>query len=519
MKRIWASGLSLALGTFATAAGAEELQLAPTTGQAVVALTSEFAVLRSPNITLGKPVARRVASSAVSDSQVNQAGFQSPAQLQAPTIVRAKASDAPPPIWPTKAEELPLPKKLPSDGFAAELNPPQGGTILSGPISSSPSPYFPACSVCAEEDGSCDSGHASGGRFYGSAEYLLWTLKESNLPVLVTTGPTGTTGAPLNGILGQPGTQVLFGGSALKEDARSGARIMLGYWFDACQTWAIEGGGFFLEDKTSRFDANSDRFPLLSRPFFDVSQGTEFAEVTTAPGRSTGSISVETSSQFWGAEINLRRQVCNSCWYRLDLLAGGRYLDLNESLTITERAMIADNQPSLGGNLAVISDRFATQNRFYGGQFGGNLDLKRGRWSLGVRGMVGIGVTDESVDIRGSQSFTPNSALNTNRGGLLALDTNLGHFSRSKFSVVPEVGLTLGYQVTDHLRVFAGYNFLYWSDVLRPADQIDRNVNSTHIPNFFSPPVARTGPARPAVLLRETSFWAQGFTGGLEFRY
>ena len=102
--------------------------------------------------------------------------------------------------------------------------------------------------------------------------------------------------------------------------------------------------------------------------------------------------------------------------------------------------------------------------------------------------------------------------------GFLASGSNSGDYTRNVFAVVPEVGVNVGYQVTDHLRAFAGYTFLYWSSVVRPGDQIDLGLSGTQIPtdSRYNP---TAGPARPAVLLRDTSFWAQGINVGIEFRY
>ena len=36
----------------------------------------------------------------------------------------------------------------------------------------------------------------------------------------------------------------------------------------------------------------------------------------------------------------------------------------------------------------------------------------------------------------------------------------------------------VGYRVTDCIRVNVGYNFLYWSEVARPGEHIDRVVNN-----------------------------------------
>src|SRR5262249_15009375 len=109
-------------------------------------------------------------------------------------------------------------------------------------------------------------------------------------------------------------------------------------------------------------------------------------------------------------------------------------------------------------------------------------------------------------------------------GGLLALSSNSGHFERNRFAVVPEAGITVGYQVTDHLKLFAGYNFLFMSNVVRPGDQIDPVLNPHLIPNFIKTSPGAAGGnnfpfRRPAFQFHETSFWAQGVTAGLEVKY
>jgi len=98
-------------------------------------------------------------------------------------------------------------------------------------------------------------------------------------------------------------------------------------------------------------------------------------------------------------------------------------------------------------------------------------------------------------------------------------------------SVVPELGINIGYQITDHLRAYVGYNVIYWSDVVRPGDQIDRVINTTQLPNptlvvngVIVPPQPNTpllNPAlrRPAFSFNGSDFWAQGVNFGLEFKY
>ena len=80
---------------------------------------------------------------------------------------------------------------------------------------------------------------------------------------------------------------------------------------------------------------------------------------------------------------------------------------------------------------------------------------------------------------------------------------------------MPELGLKLGYDLTPNLRLYAGYDFLFISSVVRPGNQIDLNVNRTQVPNVFGPQ-ALIGPALPAPQFNPTTFWVQGFNVGLQ---
>ena len=141
----------------------------------------------------------------------------------------------------------------------------------------------------------------------------------------------------------------------------------------------------------------------------------------------------------------------------------------------------------------------------------------RGRFTLDGKAKIALGVTEQSLDVTGTQVFLRGTNPDPRPGGLLALPSNIGHFTRSRFAVVPEVGATLGYYVTDWMRLSVGYNFLYWSDVVRPGMQIDRNINTNQVPNFGVAPFNTNPP--PQRLFRSTDFWAQGLTLGAELNF
>ena len=98
--------------------------------------------------------------------------------------------------------------------------------------------------------------------------------------------------------------------------------------------------------------------------------------------------------------------------------------------------------------------------------------------------------------------------------GVLALGTNSGTFTGDTFTMIPQLGLELGFQVNCHWRAYVGYDILYWGSVVRAGEQIDLNIDPRNIPPTQDP--ALPFPAFPG---RTTSFWAQGVNVGTEFRF
>jgi hypothetical protein len=101
-------------------------------------------------------------------------------------------------------------------------------------------------------------------------------------------------------------------------------------------------------------------------------------------------------------------------------------------------------------------------------------------------------------------------------GGLLAQPgRNIGVYDRNEFGVVPEFGTTLGYQLTERLKLNVGYTSIYWSNVLRPGDQIDNTVNT----NLLPPAIPGNAHMGQPFAVREVDYWISGFTAGVEYRW
>lgn len=345
-----------------------------------------------------------------------------------------------------------------------------------------------------------------------AGEYLFWWIRDSNFPPLATTGSVADLRP---GALGMPGTVLLYGSPETEHEGRSGGRFTLTRWAGSTG-W--EASYLFLGSRSIGFLGFSGGDIVLARPFVNTMVG-EDASIIAFPGTSRGFIDIAASSSMQGAEASFLINGRAGESFRLDGLVGFRFLNLEEDLRIDEVTNTLPTAPRLPSSQIRVTDQFEASNNFYGAQLGVRAAGQFRRLDLKVTGKLGLGVTHEVTDIRGFTVIVPPvGATTTSAAGLLALASNSGRDTRGAFAVVPEVGVNLGFQITENFRLFGGYTFLYWSRVVRPGDQVDRTLNPNLIPTSATFGLAG-GPARPARTGAETDFWAQGISAGLEFRY
>jgi hypothetical protein len=381
----------------------------------------------------------------------------------------------------------------------------------------------PVCGddCCENSDDDCDLIELElpfADRLWVRAEYLLWATPACSLPALVTTSPAGTA-RDIAGRLDQASTTTLLGnGAGLTSDIRSGARIELGYWLWPCQGLGFEASYIGLGSQSSQFGADSSSYSILARPFYNLQDGSQGADAALIvyPNVANGSISVSLTNQFQTADALLRRHLIQQNGRTIDFLAGYRYGYLQDNLSIDETTTSIDRQsPTPSGTTVRTLDQFDTKNRFNGGEVGIVFQQRYRRWSLDLLLKLAVGSTNSQVTINGSTAITPpGSGTTTYSGGLLALPTNIGSYEQNKLSLMPELGITLGYDVTRRLRATLGYTFLYWSNVARPGDQIDTDLNASQLP-----PGTLEGAAHPNFVFHTSDFWAQGMNVGLEYRF
>ena len=392
------------------------------------------------------------------------------------------------------------------------------GCSMCGELAS-PNAWKPCVTLCVPQDG------------WVSFEYLAWYQDGLDLPPLVTSSIGTGVPATQAGVLGQATTQTLFGGDDVLTDNFDGGRLRFGVWLDKCHTWGLGADFFRIGTEREGFSATSTGSPTLSRPFFNTETNLEDAQIVAFPGILTGTVSAVATSRLTGAGVHFRhlRDCCEGCTSglfcgckghfcsRTETIFGYRGLELEESITVTENLVSSGTGDA--GSFDIV-DRFETRNQFNGFDIGMTNRRVRGFWSLDTRIQLALGNNRQTVRVNGSTEITdpattPN--VQTFAGGLLTQSPgNIGQFTQDEFAVVPEFGATLGYQLTDRLRATVGYTFIYWSNVVRPGDQIDTDVNPNLIPPQTTPIV---GAARPTFDFDTTDYWVQGISVGGEFRW
>ncbi|HEX4149350.1 MAG TPA: BBP7 family outer membrane beta-barrel protein, partial [Pirellulales bacterium] len=97
--------------------------------------------------------------------------------------------------------------------------------------------------------------------------------------------------------------------------------------------------------------------------------------------------------------------------------------------------------------------------------------------------------------------------------GIFAQPSNIGHYWPTFFSVMPAIQARTSLQLCPHCSLTVAYDGIFWTNVLRPGNMIDPQLNLTQTTNNPS------GPRQPVRAFNLTDFWAQGFSAGLQISF
>jgi hypothetical protein len=387
--------------------------------------------------------------------------------------------------------------------------PPPGYDSVYDPGYGLPQPGY--CDSCNQDWGYDNCYDACG--VSARVEYLMWWSHGRGLPPLATTSPTGTPRV-LAGRLDQNDTTVRIGDSDIGQDMRSGGRVTLGRFLDASRELSVNGRFWGLEDGAatlSRGSVTGD--PILARPFFNTVLGQQDALLLAFPGvAADGSIGVRSHNEVIGADVYLRSLLMWDDTMRMDFLIGYQFTRMDDSLFIESNSTSIDPLAALPvGTTLNILDSFRTQNEFHGGQIGLVTEYHRGRVWFEVLSKIALGNMRQRAILSGQTSITePLGVPSVDGSGFLVQPSNSGDFTRNQLAFIPEVGLTMGYHVTQRLSLTFGYSFLDWSDAVLAGDQVDLQLDLSTPPPAGGPPVFR---------FRNNDFWVMGMNFGAEYRF
>lgn len=340
------------------------------------------------------------------------------------------------------------------------------------------------------------------------SEGLIWWTDGFDTPPLATTSGDGTIDPNNAGVLGHPGTGILFGNSEINNNVRAGGRYTISKPLGSCL--AVEASYLRLGRKKDHFSAGGSDGDIVARPFLNIELEEEGSGLTSFPDISSGTLDIKATSAFNLFDLSLQRTVCQGCGFRVNMLAGYRYGELDENLTFRDF-----NEPLTelaAGTTFTIHDAFDTNNKFHGGQLGLLAEIQQNCWTFEFLMKIALGNSHSTVNINGATLITsPDSTSESFAGGFLALPSNIGQASQDELAFIPEFGLTVSRPLGCHWQMSLGYSFLYWSRVVRPGNQIDRNVD----PRQF-PPATTPNEPLPASRFQLTDFWAQGLRLGLQ---
>ncbi len=320
-----------------------------------------------------------------------------------------------------------------------------------------------------------------------SGEYLLWRVQDSAPVELATlfaaTGVNTSTG--------------LDNGSA-----RSGFRLYGGYWFDEAHCCGLEAGFLYLDQKRSfsaastqdAFQAGIANIPTRVVTNLPVDTGMDLD-----PGDLLTSITTGTSYfRLWGIEANFRRTVWWIGGLSVDVLAGFRNMQLDETVSLTGDFTFMEPNPDEAapgpedGRTVHMStlDTIECHNQFYGGQVGASFTWHCYRLTVDGLAKFAVGGINQQITAGGltmqsaglieptvGAALVPRPAA-TLPGGILT-STPLTTVNRMRVSVMPELRASLGYQVTNNVNAFIGYNFIWWTNVAIPGDQSSTSTSGS----------------------------------------
>jgi hypothetical protein len=388
---------------------------------------------------------------------------------------------------------------------------------------------------------------ARGPRCWANAEYVFWTIGTGKL---VEAAKESYNSDLFNALLNAAGKDYLNFVETLLGNNRSGFRLSAGAWIDDEQTVGVEAGFLHvnrsplvlnigqrdlnpleeilgnrptqtiqrtlnpLERLLSNRQANNHhvhldgplRTLLLLRRFGLPAIDSLGRTIIVPFGRrdlANGSATFEIADQtLWIMDLGGRVRLFNSDGITADGLVGYRRVSYEDSMSIRSQSTTLA-PPLLPGSLIQSVDMIQAENTYDGVLLGVDLALQTGSWTFAVRPTATIAAYRSEVIRAGATTVTfaddrPRLAVS---GGTYLRAEDLGTFTTTGWTVLPEIGLRAARALGENVRLTFGTSLLYLPEVARTGPQIEIGLDpartlpgalGTYQPRTVQPPEMRS---------------------------
>ncbi|MCS7046767.1 MAG: BBP7 family outer membrane beta-barrel protein [Gemmataceae bacterium] len=342
-------------------------------------------------------------------------------------------------------------------------------------------------------------------------EYLILWYRGHRTPILVTTGDPAD---PIPGGIGQPGTRILHG-TQTSPGASNAFRLTYCYWLVDPEVLSFDTSFMIMEQRRLIFGRTSDDdgVPVISRPYVDPISNLPNADPRALEAVLRGGAQDNFYTRLMGAEANFKWNASGAPAYTgpvMFVVAGARWLRLDEKYQNND---FAQDLPLGSGQSYTFRDTITTYNEFIGGQLGIVGRWRIDRLSLELSGKLAVGPNFQTYKAHG-QTVTRDDSTGTivdvANEGFYVQSTNAGIQRTTQVCFVPELNVNLGINLNENLKFTVGYGIFEMINVIRSSSQLSNQIE-------IQPPGIPT--SFPRGTLRQTEFWAQWLSLGIEVSY
>lgn len=345
---------------------------------------------------------------------------------------------------------------------------------------------------------------------YIEAQSLVWWSSPSRLPALLQSDQPGTS---IFDVGAASTTRTVVGDQDVGEFAHAGLGLRLGRFVPRSRISRIELAGFWLFENSDDLSSRDlDAGLILSRPFENAATGQSDAQIVRMDGLVDGSFDAEYSRTLAGLDPSISFcLVSNDCRW-LEFQTGYRLFWLQDELELREDVVLAAGGLVAPDTRFQVNDEFQADNVFHLWRFGLTHTENHGKWMLRAQAGLGLGFVHQRVRINGqTTSSVGDTVTAVDRGGFLALDSNMGDHDRHRFAWVPDLNIRLRRQLTDRWSVSAGYSLIWLPNAVGAVDHVPTTIDPGQLP-----PVQPGGTGDPAFAFVEDTVFVHGLQFGLQ---